>query len=111
MISFMRLWENMHSQDDEHIDTGSMKAIRTGLNISDDFWDNFIQVCNNPHALAELLEVRPDQVSGWASRIKHTLEKVKNADETGSGEEKPKTKIMDTGNDLGTPPDMPPAMP
>jgi hypothetical protein len=103
MVSFMRLWENMtHEKDAEHIDTGAMKAIRTGLNIRDNFWDDFLVVLNNAEALSELLGVRPEQIAGWASRIKHNLERVKRADVAGEGEEKPKAKVLDTGDDLST---------
>ena len=110
-VSFMTLWENMHDTPDaEHIDTASMKAIRTGMNISDDFWDNFMQVCNNSEALGELLGVRPDQVAGWGGRIKHNLHRVQQADTAGDGDDKPKTKVMDTGNDLGATAHMPPAI-
>jgi len=99
MPSFMKLWENMtaHNKDAEHIDTGSMRAIRTGLNIRDDFWDDFLMVCNNAEALSELLGVSPDQVARWASSIKHNLERVEKADTLGKGD-KPKTKVLDTGD-------------
>jgi len=96
MVSFLQLWENM-SQQREHADTKAMMAIRTGMNISDDFWDNFISVTNNADALAELLGVREDQVRSWGGRVQEALEKVKTADDNGEGEEKPKTKLLDTG--------------
>lgn len=99
MPSFMKLWENMIADKDaEHIDTGSMKAIRTGLNVREDFWDDFLMVLNNAEALSELLGVSPEQIARWASSIKHNLEKVKKADTHGEGEEKPKTKVLDTGD-------------
>lgn len=98
----MKLWENMRERDAEHIDTASMKAIRTGLNIRDDFWNDFLQVCNNSEAVAELLGVRIDQVSGWGHRVKHNLEKVRNADTAGEGEEKLGMKTLTTGNDASS---------
>ncbi len=96
MVSFYSLWENM-SHDPTNVDSKAMAAIRTGLNIGDDFWDNFIQVCNNPDSLAELLDVRSDQVSGWGSRIKENLEKVHKQDSSGQGDAEQKTKVLDTG--------------
>lgn len=96
-ISFLKLWENMQ-KDAEDIDTQAMKAIRTGLNVREDFWDDFIRVCNNSDDLAELLEVRPDQVSGWGENVRSNLDKVNKADSAGKGPEEPKTKIIDTGN-------------
>lgn len=102
-VSFRQLLENMYApeKDAEHIDTKSMKAIRTGIAVRENFWDDFLQVCNNADALAELLGVRPEQVSGWGARIKHNLQRVHKADDAGDGDEKPKTKVMDTGNELG----------
>lgn len=96
MVSFLKLWENM-SQQREHADTKAMIAIRTGINVSDEFWDDFISVTNNADALAELLGVREDQVRSWGSRVHDALEKVQKADDDGEGEEKPKTKLLDTG--------------
>lgn len=99
----MQLLENManHEKDAEHIDTASMKAIRTGLNIRDNFWEDFIQVCNNADALAELLGVRAEQISGWSGKIKHNLDRVNKADAAGEGEDKKKTKVLNTGDELG----------
>lgn len=53
------------------------EAIRAGLDISDDFWDNFITVCNNSDALAELLGVDTQKISTWADSIKQAVDKVK----------------------------------
>lgn len=102
-VSFKRLWENMYApeKDAEHIDTKSMKAIRTGIAVRDNFWDDFMQVCNNTDAIAELLGVRPEQVGSWGGRVKHNLERVRNADTAGEGEEKTQTKVIDTGDTLG----------
>ncbi len=102
MVSFLEVWDNMkrykEEKDAEHIDTGAMKAIRTGLSVNETFWDDFMQVCNNAEKVADLLGVRVEQVLGWSTRIKQSLEKVQQADANGEGEEKPKTKVMDTGD-------------
>lgn len=106
MVSFMKLWENMalHQKDAEHIDTGAMKAIRNGLNIRDNFWDDFLSLLNNREALSDLLGVRPEQMATWASNIKRNLDRVHQADTSGEGEKEPKTQVLDTGgldNDTG----------
>lgn len=102
-VSFRQLMENMYSpeKDAEHIDTKSMKAIRTGIGVRENFWDDFLQVCNNTDAIAELLGVRPEQVGSWGGRIKHNLDRVHKADDAGDGDNKPQTKVLDTGNELG----------
>ena len=97
MPTFMQLWECMHSHN-EHTETGAVRAIRTGLNIRDTFWDDFMQACNNQEGMADLLQVRPNQIATWATRIKENLEKVQHADVRDDGEEKAKTKIIDTGD-------------
>ncbi len=99
--SFYRLYENMtpalQSSGDE---TKSMEAIRAGLNLrssdGQNFWDDFINVCGNSDALAELLEVPKEKVTKWTSKIKETLDKVKNSD---SEEGKDKSNVISTGND------------
>jgi hypothetical protein len=95
-ISFLKLWENMKQKDAE--DTKAMQAIRMGNNISENFWEDFIRVCNNAEGLADLLDVRSDQVSGWSSKIKHNLEKIEKSDKFEKNDEKPKTSIIDTGD-------------
>jgi hypothetical protein len=99
MVSFLQLWENMSDDREQHAhaDTKAMRAIRTGINTREDFWDNFITVTNNADGLADLLGVREDQVRSWGARVKDSLDKVHNADDNGEGEEKPKTKVLDTG--------------
>ena len=99
-VSFRLLWENMHAdeKDAEHIDTKSMQAIRAGISINETFWDDFLQVCNNTDALADLLNIRPEQIASWGSRVKHNLELVNKADKKQNAE---KTKVMDTGDDFG----------
>lgn len=102
MGSFAQLLFMMESQSElngsnDSDDTPSMKVIRTGLNISDDFWDDFIRITNNPNDLSDLLGVRPEIISGWASIIKENLNKVQKTDSSGIDSESPKTTVMDTG--------------
>jgi hypothetical protein len=98
-VSFLQLWENMQRLKEDHssTDTLPMKAIRAGIHIRDDFWNDFINICNQPEELAELLGVRPEQVSGWGHRVRQTLKKVQDADLNGDGEEKPKHTVLPTG--------------
>lgn len=83
--SFLSLWEAIHPlekdvpPDESGIESKSMHAIKTGLNIDGgDFWNNFLEVLNNRDGMAELLEVRPDQISRWSSRIRELLSQTKN---------------------------------
>lgn len=83
MASFQRLLENMkHFQEEENkaSETKAMDAIRTGINISEDFWDNFLLVINNGSGMSELLGVPMTAISSWHSKVRNIYEKVKQAD-------------------------------
>jgi hypothetical protein len=97
-VSFQRLWENMQTQrlkEADQKDSKAMEAIRTGINVSEDFWDNFLQVINNSEALSELLDVPTTKIGSWHSKINDALSKVKQADE--GPEVKKKNKMINTG--------------
>ena len=101
-MTFGKLLNIMNEERDaqHHQDSKAMRAIRIGLNINEEFWDEFIQVCNNSSDLADLLDVSTTAISSWASRIHQAVDKVKAADAKGDGEEKPKHKIIDTGDEF-----------
>lgn len=94
MVSFQRLWENMQGGADGD---KPMDAIRTGLNVREDFWDDFLLVLNHSDALAELLQVSPVKISGWHSRVREYLEKVKAADAV--PDPKKRGKVIHAGAD------------
>lgn len=77
----------------ESFETKSTRAIKTGLNIRDDFWEDFLRLCSNVTALAELLDVSEEKINSWFETIKSNLEKVKKANKS----EKVKTKLINTG--------------
>jgi hypothetical protein len=79
----------------EHSDDAAISAIFTGQNIADDFWDNFILVCNNKNGLAALLGVSPEKVMSWPSSIQKHKEESKTKD---NPEEKSKNQIINTGD-------------
>lgn len=100
MMTFGKLLNIMREEHDDahHHDSKGMRAVRTGLNINEEFWDQFIQVCNNTDDLAELLGVSPTAISTWATKVKEAVDKVKQADSQGKSDEKVKNKVMDTGD-------------
>ena len=82
MISFQKLWENMEaSKGQESLDSKSSSAIRTGIGVREDFWDDFLSVINNSSGLSELLDVPVTKISSWHHRVREELDKVKKADE------------------------------
>ncbi len=73
-------------------DTKSMEIIRNGLNLDKNFWENFIKICNN-EGIADLLNVKPYQISEWVPRIRLALKRVEESDR-----QQKKDKMINTGN-------------
>jgi hypothetical protein len=96
MSSFQRLWENIQAQKEKtpH-DDKAMSVIRTGIGVNDEFWDNFLLVINNSEGLSQLLDVPTTKISSWHDKVKHVLDKVRQADS--SPELKDNGKLLKTG--------------
>ena len=96
MSSFQKLWENMQVQKQTSPnDDKAMSAIRTGIGVRDDFWDDFLQVINNSEGLAELLDIPVTKISGWHEKVKQVLDKVQKADSM--PDPKDNGKLLKTG--------------
>lgn len=97
MASFQRLWENIQtSKEKSPQDDRAMMAIRTGIGIRDNFWEDFLLVINNSEGLSELLDVPTVKISEWHDKIKQALEKVQKVD--GTPEPKDNGKLLKTGH-------------
>jgi hypothetical protein len=102
-ISFLQLWEQMNDVPlmDTGEDTQAMAVIRAGIDLRPDedvsFWQDFMDLCSNTEGMAELLDVRPEQVSRWSEKIQKYLEKseAKEAEDPSSKDNK---KIFPTGD-------------
>ena len=96
-MNFQRLWENMHlgKEPEQPVDDAVQSVIRTGIGISETFWDDFMSVMNNSEGLAMLLDVPEDQISTWRPRIEKALAAVQSSDQT--GDVKKNKKLMKTG--------------
>jgi hypothetical protein len=95
MISFQKIWENIQSSKEKSLDSKEMSAIRTGLGIDANFWDNFLLVINNSEGLSELLDVPEMKILNWGQKIKQVLDQVKDVD--GSPVVHDKQKLLKTG--------------
>lgn len=73
--SFSVFYENQEVLDQE-------KIIRKGLNIrkEGDFWDDFIQLCNDPGSLSKLLNVPKEKITSWSAKIRSVIQDVKKKD-------------------------------
>jgi len=99
MTSFQRLWEHMrrYREEADPSESKAMDAIRTGLNIRPDFWDDFLLVVNNSTALSELLDVPSVKISSWHSKVREVLDKVQQTDAV--PDPKKKGKLMHTAEE------------
>jgi hypothetical protein len=78
MSNFAYLFESMdrYKKDNkEYIDSQSMEAIRNGMNLREDFWQDFIAVTNNAEALSALLGIPAIKISKWNGKVKKYLTK------------------------------------
>lgn len=92
----MNLWtlnEFLQNQNDEEM---AIRAIRNGLNISENFWEDFITATGNADAMAVLLDIPREKITGWGSKIRQLVEKVHNMD--GESGDKTKKKMINTGD-------------
>ena len=98
MLTFWKITENMSSQkpygEDEAVD-----VVRNGLNIRDDFWDDFIVLCGDSHAMSKLLDVPPEKISGWASKIQDLVTKINQSDGADTKkDDRSRSNMINTGN-------------
>jgi hypothetical protein len=77
----------------------AMAAVRTGLNLKPEFWDDFIQVLGNAEGLAELLDVSREKITGWAGKIRDILDQVQKSDDEESKNQK--AEFVPTGDEEG----------
>jgi len=96
MASFLQVWESALGSGPPAQDSKAMRAVRAGLHVREDFWQDFMNVCNNAEAMADLLDVRVDQVTSWGSKVRHALSLVDEADRR-EGPAKGKKKMLQTG--------------
>lgn len=96
-MNFQKLWDNMQlgKEPEQPVDGAVDSVIRTGLGVSETFWDDFISVMNNSEGLATLLDVSEEQISTWRPRIEKALAAVKAADD--QGDVKKNKKLVKTG--------------
>jgi hypothetical protein len=97
MSNFGYLFENMDRSrkfDQEYQDSQAMEAISNGMNVDENFWQNFIALLNNTEALSALLGTPSIKMNKWRGRIQKYLRKYLEE----SGEEtdlKKKRKLVD----------------
>ena len=90
-MSFQNLWENMKLAKEKEIplEDSALTVIRSGMNLDEDFWNNFKLVINNSDGLSKLLHVPVEKIVTWREKIDKAIRAVKDKDgETNLGKNK-----------------------
>ena len=106
MVSFWQLQEQMEEEPDDQQDllnavedNKAMEVVRRGMNLRKpgcgNFWEDFIDICNDADGLSELLDVEREKISRWASIIEEYTNKAEEED-SGDGKE-----MLSTGDEAG----------
>ncbi len=69
---------------DSGVESESMDIVRSGMNLSDSFWENFISLCGDSQAISELFEVPRSKVATWGKKINSLIEKIEKEDSNDS---------------------------
>lgn len=105
MVSFCKLLEAMEKNKQSPLmDSGEegeiLSVIRAGKDLRQEgdtpFWDDFIMVCNNTRGLADLLDVSPEKIRSWPSKIQEALTKLQTHDVQSPNTETD-TEVIPTG--------------
>lgn len=75
-MTLLQTWDKIVPLNEDTNEDAAMSAIVTGTNVDENFWDNFILVCNNKNGVAELLNISPDRIATWPSRIQMYMKKA-----------------------------------
>jgi hypothetical protein len=100
-MNFQKLWENMElakqlaKERQQPIEDAALSSIRTGMGISDDFWNDFLLLLNNAKGLGALLDIDPDKISSWAAKIEAARKQVEDSD--AAEDVKQNKKMLKTG--------------
>lgn len=101
MHSFQQVIELMNEsslleEQDSRSEDKCIAAIRLGLNINPNFWEDFLRMCNNPEMLSVLLDIPRERMSKWPQIIRSHLELTKKLDGDTDAMSR-KAKLLTTG--------------
>ena len=77
LVSFCSLLENMKKQP-VSLQNKSITAIEKGMELDENFWNNFIQLLNAPENLSQLLDVPVNKISTWHQKIQDAMKETEN---------------------------------
>lgn len=82
-LSFDFLLEQLEEKDvlmDSGEETKAAQIVRAGLNISPEFWDNFITLFSNSEGMSDLLGVQRERVASIPTKIKEIINNIESKD-------------------------------
>lgn len=78
-------------------DSQVLTIVRAGQSLRKEdesqFWDDFISLCSNASGLGELLQISPEKIRSWPSRIREALDKLEKHDAESPNIDKDTTMI------------------
>lgn len=77
LVSFCSLLENMKKQP-VSLQNKSITAIEKGMELDENFWNNFVQLLNAPENLSQLLDVPVNKISTWHQKISDAIKATEN---------------------------------
>ena len=98
MSNFAYLFENMdrnRRSEEQFKDEKALEAIKMGINIREDFWQDFLMLLNDTESLSALLGIPAVKMNKWYSRVGKYLAKHYDTDD-GTFDIKKKRKLIDT---------------
>lgn len=78
-LSFDSLLEQLEKKDilmDSGEETKTSQIVQAGLNISPEFWDNFITLFSNVDGISELFGIPREKVSNIPAKIQEVINKL-----------------------------------
>lgn len=78
MVSFCSILENM-KKSERVGKNDNVETIEKGLGISNDFWEDLIQMLHASKGLSKLLDVPEDNIATWHQKIQAALDERKKA--------------------------------
>lgn len=78
-LSYDFMLEQLEEKDilmDSGEETKAAQIVRAGLNISPEFWNNFITLFSNSEGVAELLGVQREKVAAIPNKIKEIIDNI-----------------------------------
>jgi len=80
-IIYNLIYIHMKKFKDYIKDKKDHNVILTGLNVDENFWNNFLLVINNSQGLSDLLGVSKNKISTWNKKIRDALKEHENRDQ------------------------------